>query len=66
MNKIYLFAIVTILATASLMASTFTSAAIARSPTTSESETGSTMNASSSNMTGENMTSGSINSTTHR
>ena len=66
MNKIYLFAIVTILATASLMASTFTSTAIARSPTPSENETGSTMNTSSANITGENMTSGSTNSTTHR
>ncbi|HKO63815.1 MAG TPA: hypothetical protein VJU13_01315 [Candidatus Nitrosocosmicus sp.] len=66
MNKIYLFAIVTIFAIASLIASTFTSAAIARSPTTTENEKGYTMNASSSNMTGENMTSGSINSTTQR
>ena len=66
MNKIYLFAIVTILAIASLIASTFTSAVIARSPTTPESEKGYTMNASSSNMTGENMTLGSINSKTPR
>ena len=42
MNKIYLFAIASILATASLMAGTFTSAAIAQAPTTPDSEMGST------------------------
>lgn len=66
MNKIYLFAIVTILATASLLVSTLTLDAIARSPTAAENETGSTMDPSSANITGGNMTSGSTNSTTHR
>jgi len=42
MNKIYLFAIASILATASLMAGTFTSAAIAQAPTTLDSELSST------------------------
>ena len=64
MNKIYLFAIASILATASLMAGTFTSATIARGPTTAESEMGSTtMDTGSTNMTGGNMTSGTDNST---
>ena len=64
MNKIYLLAIAGILTTASLMAGTFTSAAIARGPTTAESEMGSTMmNTSSTNMTDGNMTSGTDNST---
>ena len=58
MNKIYLFAIASILAIASLMVGTFTSATIARGPTTAESEMGSTMDTGSSNMTGGNMTSG--------
>ena len=58
MNKIYLFAIASILAISSLMVGTFTSATIARGPTTAESEMGSTMDTSSSNMTGGNMTSG--------
>ena len=64
MNKIYLFAIASILATASLMVDTITSAAIARGPTTAESEMGSTMmDTGSTNMTGRNMTSGTGNST---
>ena len=64
MNKIYLFAIASILATGSLMAGTFTSDVIARGPTTAESEMGSTMsNMGSTNMTDGNMTSGSSNST---
>jgi len=64
MNKIYLFAIASILATGSLIAATFTSAAMARSQTTAEAEVRSTMDTSSSNMTGGNMTSGTDNSTT--
>ena len=64
MNKIYLFAIASILATGSLIATTFTSAAMARSQTTAEAEVRSTMDTSSSNMTGGNMTSGTDNSTT--
>ena len=51
MNKIYLFAIASILATASLMAGTYTIAAIAQSPTTPDSEMGSTKDPMSSNMT---------------
>ena len=66
MNKIYLFAIVSILATASLMAGTFTLQAMARSPTTAENEMGSTIDTGSSNMTAGNMTLGSANSTAPR
>ena len=51
MNKIYLFAIASILATASLMAGTFTSAAITQAPTTTDGEMGSTTDPMSSNMT---------------
>ncbi|MDN5868980.1 MAG: hypothetical protein L0H55_16470 [Candidatus Nitrosocosmicus sp.] len=51
MNKIYLFAIASILATASLMAGTFTSAAIAQDPIPPDSEMGSTTDPMSSNMT---------------
>ena len=51
MNKIYLFAIASILATASLMAGTFTSAAIAQGPTTPDSELSSTADPMSSNNT---------------
>ena len=51
MNKIYLFAIASILATASLMAGTFTSAAIAKAPTTPDSELSSTTDPKSSNNT---------------
>ncbi len=65
MNTIYLFAIASILATASLMVGTITSAAIARGPTTAESEMGSPMmDTGSTNMTGRNMTSSTDNSTT--
>ena len=64
MNKIYLFAIASILATARLMVGTFTSAAIARGPTTAENEMGSTMmDTGFTNMTGRNMTSSPDNST---
>ena len=64
MNKIYLFAIASILATASLMVGTIMSTAIARGPTTAESEMGSTMmDTGSTNMTGRNMTSSTYNST---
>ncbi len=51
MNKIYLFAIASILATASLMAGTFTSAAITQAPTTADGEMGSATDPMSSNMT---------------
>jgi len=51
MNKIYLFAITSILATASLMAGTFTSAAIAQAPATPDSELSSTTDPMSSNNT---------------
>ena len=51
MNKIYLFAIASILATASLMAGTITSAAIAQAPTTPDSELSSTTDPMSSNNT---------------
>ena len=51
MNNIYLFAIASILATASLMAGTFTSAAIAQAPISPNSEMGSTTNPMSPNMT---------------
>ena len=64
MNKIYLFAIASILATASLIVDTITSAAIARGPTTAENEMGSTMMGTGfTNMTGRNMTSSPDNST---
>jgi hypothetical protein len=66
MNKIYLFAIASILATASLMADTFTFTAMARGPTTAENEMGSTIDTGSSNMTGGNMTLGTANSTVPR
>ena len=51
MNKIYLFVIASILATASLMAGTFTSAAIAQAPTTPDSELSSTADPMPSNNT---------------
>jgi hypothetical protein len=51
MNKIYLFAIASILATASLMAGTITSTAIAQAPTTPDSELSSTTDPMSSNNT---------------
>ncbi len=66
MNKIYLFAIASILATASLMAGTFTSATIAQSPTTPDSEMGSTTDPMSSNMTAtDGNVTGTDNSTAH-
>jgi hypothetical protein len=59
MNQIYLFAIASILATASLMAGTFTVAAFAQGSTTPPGgDMGSTIDMGSSNMTGGNMTSG--------
>ena len=60
MNQIYLFAIASILATASLMAGTFTVAAFAQGSTTPPSggEMGSTIDMGASNMTSGNMTSG--------
>lgn len=51
MNKIYLFAIASILAIVSLMAGTFTSTAIAQAPITPDSEMGSTTDPMSSNNT---------------
>ena len=65
MNKIYLFAIASILATASLMAGTFTSAAIAQAPTTPNSEMSSTTDPMSSNNTStDGNVTGANNSTT--
>jgi hypothetical protein len=52
MNKIYLFAIASILATASLMAGTFTFTAMAQAPTTPTGDTGSTADPAASNTTG--------------
>ena len=65
MNKIYLFAIASILATASLMAGTFTFTAMAQSPTTPSGDVGSTTDTAASNTTGtsSNIT-GTENSTT--
>jgi hypothetical protein len=65
MNKIYLFAIASILATASLMAGTFTFSAMAQAPTTPSGNASSTTDAVASNTTGtsENTT-GTDNSTT--
>ena len=58
MNKIYLFAIATILATASLMAGTFTVASFAQITGAPSGDTGTTNNtgALSSNTTGGNTT----------
>ena len=65
MNKIYIFVIVTILATASLMAGTFTSAAITQAPTTADGEMGSATDPMSSNMTAtDGNVTGADNSTT--
>lgn len=65
MNKIYLFAIASILATASLMACTFTSAAIALAPTTPNSEMSSTTDPMSSHNTStDGNVTGANNSTT--
>jgi len=65
MNKIYLFAIASILATASLMAGTFTFSAMAQAPTTPSGDASSTTDDAASNTTGtsENTT-GTDNSTT--
>jgi hypothetical protein len=65
MNKIYLFAIASILATASLMAGTFTFSAMAQAPATPSGNASSTTDAAASNTTGtsENTT-GTDNSTT--
>ena len=60
MNKIYLFAIASILATASLMAGTFTFTAMAQNSTTPSGDASSTTDttaASNSTGTGENITS---------
>ena len=51
MNKIYLFAIASILATASLMAGTFTFSAMAQAPTTPTGDASSTTDAAASNTT---------------
>lgn len=64
MNKIYLFAIASILATATLMAGTFTTGVFAQNTTTPGSDIGSTMDTGSSNMTGGNMTSGTTDNST--
>jgi len=57
MNKIYLFAIASILATASLMAGTLTFTAMAQAPTTPSGDTSSTTDTAASNATG---TSGNV------
>ena len=65
MNKIYLFAIASILATASLMAGTFTFSAMAQTPTTPSGDASSTTDAAASNTTGTSgNTTGTDNSTT--
>ena len=65
MNKIYLFAIASILATASLMAGTFTFSAMAQAPTTPSGNAISTTDAAASNTTGTSgNTTGTDNSTT--
>ena len=51
MNKIYLFAIASILATASLMADTFTFTAMAQAPTTPTGDVGLTTDSAASNTT---------------
>ena len=64
MNKIYLFAIASILATASLMAGTFTFSAMAQAPTTPSGDASSTIDAAASNTTGTSgNTTGTDNST---
>jgi hypothetical protein len=60
MNKIYLFAIASILATASLMAGTFTFTVMAQAPTSPSGDVGSTTDAAGSNTTG---TSGNVTGT---
>ena len=65
MNQLYIFAIASILATASIVAGTFTVAAFAQGSTvTPGGDMGSTMDTESSNMTGGNMTIGTDNSST--
>lgn len=65
MNKIYLFAIASILATASLVAGAFTSAVIAQGPITPDSELSSTTDPMSSNNTAtDGNVTGADNSTT--
>ena len=64
MNKIYLFAIASILATASLMAGTFTYTAMAQAPTTPSGDASSTTDTAASNTTGTSgNTTGTDNST---
>ena len=64
MNKIYLFAIASILATASLMAGTFTFTAMAQAPTTPSGDASSTTDTAASNTTGTSgNTTGTDNST---
>ncbi len=64
MNKIYLFAIASILATASLMAGTFTFTAMAQAPTTPSGDASSTTDTTASNTTGTSgNTTGTTNST---
>ena len=64
MHKIYLFAIASILATASLMAGTFTFTAMAQAPTTPSGDASSTTDTTASNTTGTSgNTTGTANST---
>jgi len=64
MNKIYLFAIASILATASLMAGTFTYTAMAQAPTTPTGDVSLTTDTAASNITGTSgNTTGTDNST---
>ena len=64
MNKIYLFAIASILATASLMAGTFTFTAMAQAPTTPSGDASSATETGASNATGTSgNTTGTDNST---
>ncbi len=64
MNKIYLFAIASILATASLMAGTFTYTAMAQAPTTPSGDASLTTDTAASNTTGTSgNTTGTDNST---
>ena len=64
MNKIYLFAIASILATASLLGATFTTAVMAQAPIIPTGDAGSTIDAISSNTTGSSgNTTGTDNST---
>ena len=63
MNKIHLLAIASILATASLMAGTFTTGVVAQNTTVPGSDIGSTIDAGS-NVTGGNMTAGTTDNST--